>query len=123
MQRVPSACAFISIFATTDILFYIYIYIKYQWRHGILTHDLKLHDIAVAVAFDVAGDAGVISGLGPIHLSESQIVLLDYHAVLRVILNHVSLEQCAFTIGSKCRCYLPSTLVIISNLHGNIGHR
>lgn len=70
---------------------------------GILTHDLKLYDIAVAVAFDVAGNTGVISGLGPIHLSESQIVLLDYHAVFRVILNHVSLEQCAFAIRSKCR--------------------
>lgn len=68
---------------------------------GILTYDLKLDDIAVAVAFDVTGDAGVISGLGPIHLSEYQIGWLNQHAVLRVILNHVSLKQCAIAIRSR----------------------
>lgn len=74
--------------------------------HKILTHNLKLHDIAVAIAFDVAGDTSIISGLGPIHLSESQAILLDDHAVLRVILDHVSLEHCAFAIRSKYRRYL-----------------
>lgn len=94
-----------------DGYFMLYIY-NINNGAGILTHDLKFYDIAVAVAFDVAGNAGVISGLGPIHLSESQIVLLNYHAVLCVILNHVSLKQCAFAIRSKCR----RNKVIISRL-------
>lgn len=36
----------------------------------ILTHDLELDDVAVAVTLDVAGDAGVISGLRAIHLAQ-----------------------------------------------------
>lgn len=80
--------------------FYVYYITTYDRAcaraRDILTHNLKLDDVAEAVAFDVAGDTAVISGLGPIHHSEDQIVLLHQHAILRVILNHVALEQCIY---------------------------
>lgn len=59
----------------------------------ILTHNFKLHGIAVTVSLDVASDTSVIACLRTIHFPQSQAVLLHYHTVLRIVLNNVSLQQ------------------------------
>ena len=59
----------------------------------ILTHDVEIKGLALAIALGVVANAGVVPGVLPAHPLQHQALIADYHALRDVVTQCLALRK------------------------------